>query len=200
MIERLMGKERKEIGGWRREVADLRETKSVVAQFQALSLAGKLREKVEKEEMKEAVKESEKLIAEHRGNEHIEKVRPRTNRFAGEVAMREGGSEEAVEKFDKRIRIYEQRDKLSEKRNALELRRFRAEALIRSGGAKTKIGVLSSIETFEDYDESEEGQWLKELLEKSRDNLENPPESADMWGDVSIRLEEIDTIKDRLDE
>jgi len=93
-------------------------------------------------------------------NQHgVEKLKPRTHRFSGEIAMISRDYQSAIKHFETGIRLYEKMENPEERWNTLEFQGFLAEALVLSG--KVKEGVDLAQETFGQYDWSDDGLLMK---------------------------------------
>lgn len=89
----------------------------------------------------------------------VEKKRPRSGRFLGEVAMFERRYGKAIEHFRESVELFEEMEDWRDRVNSLELRGFLAEAVIMSGEAERGVGIAR--QTFLEYDKGD-GEKLKE--------------------------------------
>jgi hypothetical protein len=71
----------------------------------------------------------------------VEKKRPRSGRFLGEIAMFERRYGRAIENFRHSIKLFEKMDQWQDRVNALELKGFLAEAMILKGEFETGVGL-----------------------------------------------------------
>ena len=105
--------------------------------------------------MKKSAEKADEYIKKY----NVERKRPRSGRFLGEVAVFEGRYDEAVRQFEKSVRLFEKMENWTDRVNALELRGFLAEAMILSG--EPERGVAIARKAFLDYDKGD-GALLRE--------------------------------------
>lgn len=105
--------------------------------------------------MEEGVFGAQDVINEHAGDADVDEIGVRQGRFAGDAFLAAGKYEEAVGWFDESIGAYEKMDDPGKRVNALEIKGFKAEALIRMG--KIDEGVELGLETYELYQDGDGG-------------------------------------------
>lgn len=109
--------------------------------------------------MREGVSGAQEVIDEHADDAKVNEIGVRQGRFAGDAFLVAGKYEEAVGWFDRSIGAYEELDDSRKRVNALEIRGFKAETLIRMG--KIDEGIRLGLETYELYQDGD-GSILKD--------------------------------------